>query len=55
MCWVLIVGYMPNAITWATNVRIWTPPFCKQAVMTDKARLRTYIRPLKLAYVDAGP
>ena len=24
-------------------------------LMTDMARLRTYIRPLKLAYVDAGP
>jgi len=24
-------------------------------LMSDMARLRTYIRPLKLAYVDAGP
>jgi hypothetical protein len=24
-------------------------------LMTDMARLRQYIRPLKLAYVDAGP
>jgi hypothetical protein len=24
-------------------------------LMTDMARLRKYIRPLKLAYVDAGP
>ena len=24
-------------------------------LMTDMARLRTYIRPLKLAYIDAGP
>jgi len=28
---------------------------CKQAVFGELARLRTYIRPLKVAYVDAGP
>ena len=31
------------------------PLVCKQAVLADMARLHTYIRPLKLAYVDAGP
>jgi len=31
------------------------PLVCKQAGLADMARLHTYIRPLKLAYVDAGP
>jgi hypothetical protein len=29
--------------------------FASKLSMTDMARLRTYIRPLKLAHVDAGP
>jgi hypothetical protein len=38
------------------NVRIWTPPrFACKRHDGDKVRLRTYIRPLQLAYVDAGP
>lgn len=38
------------------HVRIWTPPRFASALIDDfKVRLRTYIRPLKLAYVDAGP
>ena len=31
------------------------PLVCQLAVDGDEVRLRTYIRPLKLAYVDAGP
>lgn len=30
------------------------PPVRKQAVLADMARLHTYIRPLKLATIDAG-
>ena len=30
-------------------------PVCKQADWADMARLHTYIRPLKLACIDAGP
>ena len=38
------------------NVRIWTPPRFASSLIDDfKVRLRTYIRPLQLAYVDAGP
>ncbi len=29
--------------------------FASKLLMADKARLRTYIRPLRLAHVDAGP
>jgi hypothetical protein len=38
------------------KVRIWTPPrLASNLLMADVARLHTYIRPLQLAYVDAGP
>ena len=37
------------------NVRIWTPPRLQVICSWLLARLHTYIRPLKLAYVDAGP
>ena len=37
------------------NVCIWTPPRCKHAVRWREVRLLTYIRPLKVACVDAGP
>ncbi len=35
--------------------RIWTPPRLQVICLWLLARLHTYIRPLKLAYVDAGP
>jgi len=36
--------------------RIWTPPRVASSLIdNDKVRLRTYIRPRQLAYVDAGP
>jgi len=38
-----------------TNVRIWTPPRLQVICQWQLARLHTYIRPLKMAYVDAGP
>lgn len=38
------------------NDRIWTPPrFASNLIDGDEVRLLTYIRPLELAYVDAGP
>jgi len=38
------------------NDRIWTPPRAASSLIdNDKVRRRTYIRPLELAYVDAGP
>ena len=38
------------------NVRIWTPPrFASTLLDGDEVRLRTYIRLLELAYVDAEP
>jgi hypothetical protein len=32
-----------------------SPSFASPLLNGDEVRLRTYIRPLKLAYVDAGP
>ena len=37
------------------NVRIWTPPRLQVICQWLLARLHTYIRPLEMAYVDAGP
>jgi hypothetical protein len=34
MCWILVVGYMPNAIRWAANVRSWPTP----AIRIEKRR-----------------
>ena len=36
------------------DVRIWTPPRLQVTGLWQWARLHTYIRPHKLAYVDAG-
>ncbi len=32
-----------------------SPSFASNLYLADMVRLHTYIRPLKLAYVDAGP
>jgi len=32
-----------------------SPSFASKLYLADMARLHTYIRPLELAYVDAGP
>ncbi len=37
------------------SVCIWTPPRLQVIGMWQLARLHTYIRPLQLAYADAGP
>jgi hypothetical protein len=38
-----------------TSVRIWTPPRLQVIGLWQLARLHTYIRPLQMAYDDAGP
>ena len=45
-----------RGLFFGSNVRIWTPPrFTSNPLDGSKVRLHTYIRPLKLACVDAGP
>ena len=37
------------------SVCIWTPPRLQVTCQWQLARLHTYIRPLQVAYDDAGP
>jgi hypothetical protein len=50
-----IAGFVINGSADRLNDSIWTPPRLQVIGLWQLARLQTYIRPLQVAYDDAGP